>query len=138
MKTTTVRIQEAQHKWIIENRPNQLSRIVRDHLDDLIQQQTPVNYHNAWRESAQKCFPFMQGGYCALCWPVGVPPKVDWQAYLKDNGVGSYKTITFEEWSMIKHGSRQAQLKEWNTDQHTESESSTRISWFRRFFFKES
>ena len=134
MKTTTIRITKEQHKWVKDNRPTQLSRIIREHLDELIQQQTPVNFHNAWRESAQKCYPFMRGGYCAICWPVGIPPKLDWTEYLRTNGVGTHSPSTFEEWSMFKHGSRQAQLKEWN---EPEEEPAIKISWLRRFFFKE-
>ena len=91
MKTTTVRITDEQHQWIVENRPYQLSRIVREHLDVLIHAETPVSFHNAWRESAQKCYPHMRGGYCSLCWPAGTPSRQEWTDYIRQNGVGSLR-----------------------------------------------
>lgn len=117
MKTTTIRITEDQHTWIRENRPNQLSAIVREHLDVLIHQETPVGFHNAWREQAQKCYPFMRGGYCALCWPAGTPPRQQWMDYIKENGLGSRRSISFEEWSESRHARRQATLAEWNSQE---------------------
>jgi hypothetical protein len=52
MKVTTVRLQEKQLDWIRQNHPQNLSRILRDHIDDLMHRATPVNFHNAWRENA--------------------------------------------------------------------------------------
>jgi|TARA_R110001599_G_scaffold70563_1_gene197734 hypothetical protein len=135
MKTTTVRITDEQHQWIVENRPYQLSRIVREHLDVLIHAETPVSFHNAWRESAQKCYPHMRGGYCSLCWPAGTPSRQEWTDYIRQNGVGSPRSHTFEEWSATKHLNRQTVLEEWNNQQ---LEISRKTGWFRRFFFKES
>lgn len=122
MKITTVRITDEQHRWIQQNRPQQLSFLVREHLDDMMQRETPVNYHNAWRESAQKCYPHIRGGYCVLCWPAGIPSKQVWSDYIKSGHRGSMAgnvqsiggVITYEEWSMSLHGERQAILAEWN------------------------
>ena len=123
MKITTVRITPEQHAWVSQNRPQQLSSIVRAHLEELIHQQTPVNFHNAWREGAQKCYPFMRGGYCGLCWPVGVPTRAAWQEYIQEFGTHGLREgdrlrqrLTFEEWSMQQHHSRQATLDDWNRD----------------------
>jgi len=117
MKITTVRISDVQHQWITRNHPQQLSHLVREHLDDLMQQKTPVNFHNAWRESAQKCYPFLSDGYCAICWKGGIPPRDTWQRYLQENSqVSSRFKITWEEWIMNNHHNRQSLLDEWNKD----------------------
>lgn len=137
MKTTTIRITEEQHKWIQENRPNQLSRIVREQINVLIHQETPVGFHNAWREQAQKCYPFMRGGYCSLCWPAGTPSRQHWMDYIKENGVGSFRSHTFEEWTQSKHAQRQATLDDWNDLEKraaSSSKNSGRFGWIRRFF----
>ena len=146
MRITTVRITDTQHEWIINNRPNQLSQIVRDRIDELMHMETPVNFHNAWREGAQKCYPFMAGGYCSLCWPAGVPDRSYWMEYVKAFPAGSRSRLTFEEWSMQKHQSRQRTLDEWNRDAHPDkiayqesrdaiSNEGGIISRIRRFFF---
>lgn len=140
MKTTTIRITDDQHAWLRSNRPQQLSNIVRAHLDDLMQQETPVNFHNAWRESAQKCYPHMRGGYCALCWPAGIPSRATWSEYIKSGHRGSLAgnvqsiqaSHTFEEWSMLQHDSRQAQLTEWNSSQA--QDKSRGLGFFSRLF----
>jgi hypothetical protein len=117
MKITTVRITDVQHTWITRNHPQQLSHLVREHLDELMQQKTPVNFHNAWRESAQKCYPFLSDGYCAICWPGGIPARDTWQRYLKENSqVTSRFKISWEEWIMNNHHNRQSLLDEWNKD----------------------
>jgi hypothetical protein len=54
MKVTTVRLQEKQLDWIRQNHPQNLSRILRDHIDDLMHRATPVNFHNAWRENFER------------------------------------------------------------------------------------
>ena len=36
MKVTTVRLEEKQIDWIRQNHPQNLSRILRDHIDDLM------------------------------------------------------------------------------------------------------
>lgn len=135
MKTTTIRITEEQMSWVRENRPQQLSRIVREHLDELIHSESPVNFHNAWRESAQKCYPHMRGGYCAICWPSGTPSKLEWTEYIRENGIGARKTWTYEEWSMSRHARRQTVLDDWNEKHLIDS---SKPGWIRRFFFKES
>jgi len=82
-----------------------------------MQQKTPVNFHNAWRESAQKCYPFLSDGYCAICWKGGIPPRDTWQRYLQENSqVSSRFKITWEEWIMNNHHNRQSLLDEWNKD----------------------
>lgn len=119
MKVTTVRLEEKQIEWIRNNHPQNLSRILREHIDDLMHRSTPVNFHNAWRENAQKCYPFMEGGYCNICWPAGIPEKSTWQQYLRENRLGSFGSITFDEWSINRHNNRQAILDDWNvTDTH--------------------
>ncbi len=152
MKITTVRITDEQHHWIKSNRPQQLSNIVREHLDDLMHRDTPVNYHNAWRESAQKCYPHMRGGYCSICWPAGIPSKVEWSEYIKSGHRGSMAgnvqsiaaTMTFEEWTMLRHGDRQTSLEDWNGDVDLTRLASKKngtikkSSWIRRLLFKES
>lgn len=132
MKTTTIRITEEQHDWIQKNRPQQLSRIVRDRLDELIHAETPVGFHNAWREQAQKCYPHMRGGYCSICWPTGTPSREEWMEYIRDNGVGKLRTFTFEEWSMSRHARRQTVLEEWNSD--LSLDDPPKLGWFRRLF----
>lgn len=145
MKITTVRITDEQHEWITNNRQNQLSRIVREHIDELMHSETPVNFHNAWREGAQKCYPFMKGGYCALCWPAGIPDRSHWLDYVKAFPVGSRGRLTFEEWSMSKHARRQATLDDWNRDSRPDqvaeqkrasalSNKSGIFGWIRRLF----
>lgn len=127
MRRTTIRITDDQHAWIRSNRPHQLSHIVREHLDDLMQMETPVNYHNAWRESAQKCYPHMRGGYCQICWPAGIPSKLEWSEYIKSGHRGSVAgnvqsigaVLTFEEWTMTRHEQRQSLLEEWNDGEIT-------------------
>ena len=117
MKISTVRITEKQHHWIQQNHPQQLSHIVRSHIEDLMQRKTPVNFHNAWRESAQKCYPFLSEGYCSICWPGGIPNREDWQRYLRENTLGnSRSSITWEEWTMNNHFNRQSILDEWNPE----------------------
>jgi hypothetical protein len=146
MKTTTIRITDEQHNWILENRPYQLSRIVREHLDVVIHAETPVGFHNAWRESAQKCYPHMQGGYCAICWPAGTPSRSEWTEYIKSGHrhfsggtLQGVRTVTFEEWSATKHLDRQTVLDDWNALVDPKQDSRTRTTrWFRRFFFKDS
>lgn len=118
MKITTVRITNTQHEWIVNNKPNQLSSIVRERIDELMHQETPVSFHNAWREGAQKCYPFMAGGYCSICWPAGVPDRSHWMDYVKAFPAGSRSRLTFEEWSMQKHDQRQRTLDEWNRETH--------------------
>ena len=146
MRITTVRITETQHEWITNNKPNQLSQIVRDRIDELMHMETPVNFHNAWREGAQKCYPFMSGGYCVLCWPAGVPDRSYWMEYIRAFPAGTRSRLTFEEWSMSKHAQRQSQLDEWNGQTHpdeiTEQERGDAITHKRgiiariwRFFF---
>lgn len=146
MKITTIRITKAQHDWITNNKQNQLSSIVRDRIDEMMHMETPVNFHNAWREGAQKCYPFQSGGYCSICWPAGVPDRSYWMEYVKAFPVGSRSRLTFEEWSMQKHDQRQQTLDEWNRDTHSyevsDQESRDAISDQRgiirriwRFFF---
>lgn len=118
MKITTIRITDEQHDWITNNRQNQLSAICRAHIDELMHSETPVNFHNAWREGAQKCYPFMKGGYCSICWPAGVPDRSHWMDYVKAYPAGSKSRLTFEEWSMQKHDNRQRSLDEWNRETH--------------------
>ena len=114
MKITTIRITEDQLDWIRQNHPQNLSRIVRDHIEDLMHRATPVNFHNAWREQAQKCYPYMQGGYCNICWPAGIPDKSIWQQYIRENSHGKYGSVTFDEWNTIRHNNRQTILEDWN------------------------
>lgn len=131
MKITTIRITAAQLEWIHQNHPQNLSRIVREHLDDLMHRATPVNFHNAWRENAQKCYPFMQGGYCNLCWPAGVPDRSIWQQYIRENSSGTYGSITFDEWNLNRHNNRQTILEDWNlanADKISHQESSQTLS----------
>jgi len=117
MVISTIRISKKMHSWIQQNHPQQLSHIVRSHLEDLMQRKTPVNFHNAWRESAQKCYPYLSEGYCSICWPGGVPNREDWQRYLRENTLGnSRSSITWEEWTMNNHFNRQSILDEWNKD----------------------
>lgn len=120
MKVTTIRITKAQHEWVVNNKPNQLSAIVRDHLDELMHMETPVGFHNAWREGAQKCYPFMSGGYCSICWPAGVPDRSYWMEYVKAFPAGTRSRLTFEEWSAQKHDRRQRTLDEWNRNTHSD------------------
>ena len=139
MKTTTIRITQEQMSWIRQNRPQQLSMLVRAHLDDLIHSETPVNFHNAWRESAQKCYPHMRGGYCSLCWPTGIPSREEWTAYVKSSHRGSmagnishvHSVQTFTEWSMEKHARRQSSLQEWNEPVESKKRRGF-LEWFRR------
>lgn len=152
---TTVRIRDDQHEWLKKNHPGGFSRIVRAHLDELMHQETPVGFHNAWRESAQKCYPYMRGGYCSICWPAGIPSRNDWSDYIKsgfqDNpGAPGTVTVThkmtFEEWSSLRHQNRQTILDEWNRDSSTyhvaneerteaiSSGSKPKSGWIRRFF----
>jgi len=146
MKTTTVRITDEQHNWILENRPYQLSRILREHLDVLIHAETPVGFHNAWRESAQKCYPHMQGGYCAICWPAGTPSRAEWTEYIKsghrglrDGTLQGVRTVTFEEWSATKHLNRQTVLDDWNENGMAPNRKKvSKGHWLARFFFKDS
>jgi hypothetical protein len=140
MKITTVRITDEMHEWVRENRPQQLSAIVRDHLEDLMHRETPVDYHNAFRENAQKCYPHMRGGYCAICWPAGIPSKKEWAEYIRaglvsDGGGNTARiaTITYEEWIMRKHGARQSVLEEWNRE---EAKKPSRRNWVWRMFFR--
>lgn len=130
MKITTIRITEEQLDWIHQNHPQNLSRIVREHLDDLMHRATPVNFHNAWRENAQKCYPFMQGGYCNMCWPAGVPDRSIWQQYIRENSGGIYGSVTFDEWNINRHNNRQTLLEDWNltnADQIAHQKSSQTI-----------
>jgi hypothetical protein len=130
MKITTIRIEEKQLAWIRANHPQNLSRIVREHLDDLMHRATPVNFHNAWRENAQKCYPYMQGGYCNLCWPAGVPDKSIWHQYIRENQAGKFGSLTFDEWSLNRHNNRQTLLDDWNltnTDTISQEKSSETI-----------
>lgn len=115
-----MRITDTQHEWITNNKPNQLSQIVRDRIDELMHMETPVNFHNAWREGAQKCYPFMSGGYCSICWPAGVPDRSYWMEYIKTFPAGTRSRLTFEEWSMQKHDNRQRTLDEWNRNPHAD------------------
>lgn len=124
MRVTTIRITREHLEWVRSNRPQQLSHIVREHLDDLMQQGTPVGYHNAWRESAQKCYPHMRGGHCAICWPAGIPTKLEWSEYIRSghgsnngSGISHIGVRTFEEWSSLKHEERQTSLAEWNSSE---------------------
>lgn len=155
MRKTTVRITQDQHQWIIENRPQGFSNVVREHLDQLMFEQTPVMYHNAWRENAQKCYPYTKGGYCAICWPAGIPSRTDWHDYLQHNVkrdpngflVGAGATLTYNEWYQLKVGRSQMRLDHWNRDPKSHEipnqESRDAISdqpkrkfgWFRRFFW---
>lgn len=131
MKVTTVRLEEKQIDWVRQNHPQNLSRILREHIDDLMHRSTPVNFHNAWRENAQKCYPFMDGGYCNMCWPAGIPDRSIWQQYLRENRLGSFGSITFEEWSINRHNNRQSILDDWNvtdTDQIAQQKSGDTIS----------
>ena len=131
MKVTTVRLEEKQIDWVRQNHPQNLSRILREHVDDLMHRSTPVNFHNAWRENAQKCYPFMDGGYCNMCWPAGIPDRSIWQQYLRENRLGSFGSITFEEWSINRHNNRQSILDDWNvtdTDQIAQQKSGDTIS----------
>lgn len=131
MKVTTVRLEEKQIDWIRQNHPQNLSRILRDHIDDLMHRSTPVNFHNAWRENAQKCYPYMEGGYCKMCWPAGIPDKSMWQQYIRENRVGAYGSCTFDEWSINRHNNRQSILDDWNAtnpDKIAKEKSSETIS----------
>ena len=156
MKITTVRITKKQKDWIRNNHPNNFSNLVREMVDELMHNQTPVGYHNAWREKAQKCYPFMQGGYCAICWPAGVPDRTVWMDYIKSGVVRGPNTqgmvqkteysLTFEEWNQLKIENRQLTLDEWNIDTRTneitkqkggDAVSHNRKSvfgWIRRFW----
>ena len=92
---------------------------------------TPVNFHNAWRENAQKCYPYMEGGYCKMCWPAGIPDKSMWQQYIRENRVGAYGSCTFDEWSINRHNNRQSILDDWNAtnpDKIAKEKSSETIS----------
>lgn len=153
---TTVRLTSKQKEWVRNNHPNNFSNLVRQMVDEMMHNATPVGYHNAWREKAQKCYPFMQGGYCAICWPAGVPDKVVWMDYIKSGSVqGSNPngviqkvdhTLTFEEWEQQRIGSRQRHLDEWNSDTsaheisqeksgHTISNKrKSKFAWIRRFW----
>lgn len=156
MKITTVRITKKQKDWIRNNHPNNFSNLVRNMIDELMHNQTPVNYHNAWREKAQKCYPYMQGGYCAICWPAGIPDRSVWMEYLKSGVVRGTNprgmiqreeyALTFEEWNQLKIESRQRTLDEWNIDTRAneipEQESGdaipnnrkSKFGWIRRFW----
>jgi len=156
MKITTVRITKKQKDWIRNNHPNGFSNLVRNMIDELMHSQTPVNYHNAWREKAQKCYPYMQGGYCVICWPAGIPDRTIWAEYLKSGVVrgsnprGIYAreeyALTFEEWSQLKIENRQRTLDEWNIDTRTNeitkqeggdtisNDRKTVFGWIRRFW----
>lgn len=162
MKITTVRITRKQKDWIRANHPNNFSNLVRHMVDDLMHQSRPVNYHNAWRENAQKCYPFTNGGYCAICWPAGVPDRTLWMDYIKSGSVQGTNpngviqkvdhTLTFEEWNNVRIGNRQTVLDDWNRERNigsqeiTQEEGSQAISnqekqvparkfgWFRRFW----
>jgi len=146
MKVTTVRLEGKQIEWVRNNHPQNLSRILREHIDDLMHRSTPVNFHNAWRENAQKCYPYMDGGYCNMCWPAGIPDKSTWQQYLRENRLGSFGSITFDEWSINRHNNRQTILDDWNatnTHQIAQQKSGDAISRdpsiiYRliRFFFR--
>ena len=154
MRKTTVRITAAQHHWITEHRPQGMSAVIREALETMMHEQTPVMYHNAWRESAQKCYPFTKGGYCAICWPAGIPSRTDWNDYLQHNVkrdpngflVGSGATLTFEEWYNLKIESRQTRLDHWNRNSQPHEipnekgrdtisdQPKRKFGWFRRFF----
>lgn len=156
MRITTVRITEEQHTWLKENYPSGFSSIVRQHLDELIHSQTPVNYHNSWREVAQKCYPFTQGGYCAICWPAGIPSRQEWSEYISTTATSSQtapgtvnlvkSALSFEEWNQLRIGTRQRTLDEWNgnisTQEITQEKSGDTIpnqvkvksGWFRWFW----
>lgn len=118
MKITTIRVTEKQLEWIRQNHPQNLSRIVREHLDDLMHRATPVNFHNSWRENAQKCYPFMSDGYCYECWPAGVPSKSQWNNYIREGqrvvGGQIVSNLTWDEWLVIAHNNRQTTLENWN------------------------
>lgn len=131
MKITTIRLEANQLDWIRANHPQNLSRIVREHIHDLMHRATPVNFHNAWRESAQKCYPYMKGGYCNICWPAGIPDREIWQNYMRENGANNPYSLTFEEWSLNNHNNRQKTLDDWNltnTNTISKQESSQTIS----------
>ena len=131
-------------------------------VDDLMHQSRPVNYHNAWRENAQKCYPFTNGGYCAICWPAGVPDRTLWMAYIKSGSVhgtnpnGTIQrvdhSLTFEEWNNLRIDTRQQTLDDWNRERNIGSQeitqekgsqtisnqekqvSARKFGWFRRFW----
>ncbi len=149
MKITTVRLESKQLDWIRQNHPQNLSRILREHLDDLMHRSHPVHFHNSWRENSQKCYPFISDGYCALCWPAGIPSKEKWNQYIREGQRISHGQIvsnmTWDEWYQLQHHNRQTNLVDWNfanTDQITQEESSQTvtdqvgiISRLLRFFF---
>jgi len=132
MVRTTIRIQRSQLEWVHKNRPQQLSRICRDAVQEKMHEATPVSFHNAWRESAQKCFPHKRGGYCGICWPAGVPDASEWRSYISNEGYDHPHGLTWDEWVMVKHGKRQNQLDNWNRNSQaheiTEQESRQTMS----------
>ncbi len=154
MKKTTVRITPIQHQWITEHRPQGMSAVIREAIETMMHEQTPVMYHNAWRESAQKCYPYTKGGYCAICWPAGIPARSDWTNYLQHNTkrdpngflVGDGATLTFEEWYNLKISNRQTRLDHWNRDPESHevpdekgrdaisNKPKGKFAWIRRIF----
>lgn len=111
MKITTVRISDDQHEWVAQNRPQQLSRIVRNAIDELRFAETAVAYHNSWRDQAQICYPFPRGGYCGLCWPHGPPDRIDWQAYMHDTIHGEHRG-TWAEWNRYRFSRKEKLIQE--------------------------
>ena len=66
-----------------------------------------------------------------MCWPAGIPDRSIWQQYLRENRLGSFGSITFEEWSINRHNNRQSILDDWNvtdTDQIAQQKSGDTIS----------
>lgn len=104
-KITTIRLDPEQYEWIKKNLPN-FSHFVREAVDQERYSQTAVNYHNAWRDQSQCCYPFAKGGYCGICWPHGVPDKSEWKSYREDvlysGFVGSWR-----DWNQARIDRRQ-------------------------------
>lgn len=132
MVRTTIRIKRSQLEWMHKNMPQQISRVCRDAIQAEMHQATPVSFHNAWRESAQKCYPRPSGGYCGICWPAGTPDQSEWRAYISNEGFDHPHGLTWDDWVMVRHGKRQSQLQEWNGQPHshevTNEESGDAIS----------
>jgi len=51
--------------------------------------------------------------------------------FIKENGVGAARSITFDEWSAAKWSTRQSALTDWNGTEMGESAPAASTSWER-------
>lgn len=116
-RITTVRLSNKTYLWWKANGGN-LSAFVRAAIEEEMLASHPLKHHTRYIDGAGICYPHTLGGFCGICWPAGIPSKVDWADYRMAVNHESFDGTWLEyQTAKINRIERQTSLSEFKSGQ---------------------